>query len=522
MNEITSNILLILGLTPIIGILIILGLPSQQLREINRKDIDKEIALIVSLITFWISIMIWIKFDKGNPDFQMVQKLDWMSLNGTSFVLGIDSISLFFILLTTLLIPICILISWESVKHMTKEFVISLLLLESLLIIVFLVLDLISFYIFFESTLIPMVLIIAVWGSRKEKIQATYYLFIYTLIGSVFMLLGIFYIYYEIGTTDYQVLLNSSIPNNVQKWLWLAFFASFAVKIPMIPFHIWLPQAHTEAHLSGSIALAGILLKLGGRPFSFALRPTKFNPLIIQRRDYSSDSNLPPKMDNKFTGFATVHKFGKYRIGPHNQDVLGVIFGSLLGDGWLELNNSTVRFRNEKGNTESNRPYAFWLNTYFFELGYVLNEIPYIGHREKTDQVRYNISTVPFTSLKWIYDLFYPEGKKVVPLEIMNYLTPLGLAIWIMDDGGALNKGVKLSTHSFTLEECKYLIKVLNDRFQLKASYHFQGQGSQGNNQYIIYIWKESMPHLREIVGLYIIPEMRYKIEADLRPLAKI
>ena len=263
MNWIASNILLILAITPIIGIFIILGLPSQQLREMGKKDIDKEIALIVSLITFWISIVVWIKFDNGNPDFQMVQKLDWMPLSGTSFILGIDGISLFFILLTTLLIPICILSSWESVKHMTKEFVICLLLLESLLIIVFLVLDLISFYIFFESTLIPMILIIAVWGSRKEKIQATYYLFIYTLIGSVFMLLGIFYIYYEIGTTDYQVLLNSFIPDNVQKWLWLAFFASFAVKIPMVPFHIWLPQAHTEAHLSGSIALAGILLKLG-------------------------------------------------------------------------------------------------------------------------------------------------------------------------------------------------------------------------------------------------------------------
>lgn len=298
MNFISSNILLILGLTPVLGIFIISSL-SIIPNIYNTNNRDKEIGLIISLITFWISIWVWIKFDNGNPDFQMVQRFDWMPLNGTSFILGIDGISLFFILLTTLLIPICILSSWESVKHMSKEFIMSLLLLESLLIIVFLVLDLISFYIFFEGTLIPMILIIAVWGSRKEKVQATYYLFIYTLIGSVFMLLGIFYIYYEIGTTDYQVLLNAIIPDNIQKWLWLAFFASFAVKIPMVPFHIWLPQAHTEAHLSGSIALAGILLKLG--------------------------YHKKPKINKYFDGFSKYQMWGKNKVGPQ------VI---ILGDRW--------------------------------------------------------------------------------------------------------------------------------------------------------------------------------------------
>jgi proton-translocating NADH-quinone oxidoreductase chain M len=261
MNWLLSNILLILIVTPLIGTIIILGLPLRSIRE--NKNRDKEIALITSLITFWLAILVWFYFDNGNPDFQMVQKLNWMPLSGTNFIIGLDGISLFFILLTALLIPICILSSWESVQHLTREFVVCLLVLETLLITVFLVLDLISFYIFFESTLIPMLLIIVVWGSRKEKIQAAYYLFIYTLIGSVLMLLGIFYLYYQIGTTDYQILLNSNINENVQKWLWLAFFASFAVKIPMVPFHIWLPQAHTEAHLSGSIILAGILLKLG-------------------------------------------------------------------------------------------------------------------------------------------------------------------------------------------------------------------------------------------------------------------
>ena len=329
-----NNILLLLIMTPILGIILILGLPSQQLRTIWNKNIDKEIALIFSLITFWISIYVWIKFDNGNPEFQMVQKLDWMPLSGTTFLLGIDGISLVFILLTTLLIPICLLSSWESVKHLTKEFTISLLVLESLLIIVFLVLDLISFYIFFESTLIPMLLIIVVWGSRKEKIQAAYYLIIYTLIGSVLMLLGIFYLYYEVGTTDYQTLLNSSINENVQKILWLAFFASFAVKIPMVPFHIWLPQAHTEAHLSGSVVLAGILLKLGGYGFLrfslplFPLASIYFTPLIFVLSSiailYASLTTLRQIDLKRIIAYSSVSHMGLVTLAIFTRNSLGI------------------------------------------------------------------------------------------------------------------------------------------------------------------------------------------------------
>lgn len=334
MTWLGSNMLLILAITPVIGIIIISALPSQHLRKEKHKDIDKEIALITSLVTLWISIIIWINFDNGNPEFQMVKTLNWMPLSGTTFTIGIDGISLLFILLTTLLIPICVLSSWKSVKHLTKEFLISLLVLETLLIVVFIVLDIISFYIFFESTLIPMILIITVWGSRKEKIQAAYYLFIYTLAGSVLMLLGIFYLYYEIGTTDYQVLLNASINENVQKWLWLAFFASFAVKIPMIPFHIWLPQAHTEAHLSGSIALAGILLKLGGYGFlrySLPLFPDAsiyFTPIIFLLSGiaiiYASLTTLRQIDLKRIIAYSSVSHMGLVTLAIFTRNVIGI------------------------------------------------------------------------------------------------------------------------------------------------------------------------------------------------------
>lgn len=482
----TSNLLLILSITPLLGALIILSLPAQLNKE-------KEVGLIFSLITFWISIIVWLNFDNGNPDFQMVQKLNWMPLSGTYFFLGIDGISLFFVLLTTLLIPICILSSWESVKHLTKEFIISLLVLESLLIIVFLVLDLISFYIFFESTLIPMLLIIAVWGSRKEKIQAAYYLFIYTLIGSVLMLLGIFYIYYEIGTTDYQILLNSTINENVQKWLWLAFFASFAVKIPMVPFHIWLPQAHTEAHLSGSIVLAGILLKLGELP------------------------NMP-KMKNIFQGFAKFQMWGKNRIGPHNKEVIEVIMGLLLGDGWLDRTKDSVRICTEKSDSIGNKAYGFWLNQFFFERGYVAMKNPNKKIRKVGDKmiITWLIKSVKFTSLNWLYESFYPQGKKIIPKEILNfYLSPLSLAIWFMDDGSGLNKGVKLATHGFTKEECLYLVDLLKLKFHLKASIHNQGKSKDGSkNLYSIYIWKESMPIFYKLITPYLLPQMKYKLHS--------
>jgi proton-translocating NADH-quinone oxidoreductase chain M len=210
---------------------------------------------------------LWIEFDFFISKFQFVEKIYWLEFFNINCFLGIDGISLLFIILTTFLYPICILSSWKSINNFYKEFIIVFLMMESLLLIVFSILDLVLFYIFFESVLIPMFLIVGVWGSRRRKVRAAYMLFLYTLFGSVLMLLAILVIYFQAGTTDYQVLLTTTFSDNTQKLLWLAFFISFASKIPMVPVHIWLPEAHVEAPTIGSVILAGVLLKLGSYGF---------------------------------------------------------------------------------------------------------------------------------------------------------------------------------------------------------------------------------------------------------------
>jgi proton-translocating NADH-quinone oxidoreductase chain M len=247
----------LLIITPILGSLILLFTPSNNIHFIRK------VALYTSLFTFIISILIWLYFDYGVSNFQFISSFLWFSSLNINVFLGLDSISLLFIILTTFIFPLCILNSWKSVTIYLKEYMILFLVMESLLLIVFSVLDLFLFYIFFESILIPMFLLIGVWGSRTRKIRASYMFFFYTLGGSILLLLSIMSIYAEIGTTDYQVLLLHEFSPYRQKLLWIAFFISFASKVPMVPFHIWLPEAHVEAPTTGSVVLAGILLKLG-------------------------------------------------------------------------------------------------------------------------------------------------------------------------------------------------------------------------------------------------------------------
>lgn len=256
-----------------------------------------------------------------------------------NFILGLDAISLFFIILTTFLIPVCILVGWSSIQIYVKEYCIAFLILESLMITVFSVLDLLLFYIFFESVLIPMFIIIGIWGSRQRKIRAAYQFFLYTLFGSVLMLLAILLIFYQTGSLDLEILYSTNFSENRQILLWLAFFSSFAVKVPMVPVHIWLPEAHVEAPTAGSVILAGILLKLGTYGFlrfSIPLFPYAslyFAPLIhtlsIIAIIYTSLTTLRQIDLKKIIAYSSVAHMNFVTIGIFSLNAQG-IEGSIL------------------------------------------------------------------------------------------------------------------------------------------------------------------------------------------------
>ena len=242
---------------PLLGVFFVFITPKVELNLI------KSIGLFFSTITLVFSTSFWFFFDHSTPNFQFVECYNWSSLNNFSFCVGIDGISIFFVILTTLLVPLCLISSFGVIRFRLKEFVLSFILLELFVLIVFVVLDLVLFYVFFESVLLPMFIIIGIWGSRQRKVRAAYFFFIYTLFGSVLMLLAILIIYFQTGSTDIQLLFTSEFSESRQLLLWLGFFLSFAAKVPMLPVHIWLPESHVEAPTAGSVILAGVLLKIG-------------------------------------------------------------------------------------------------------------------------------------------------------------------------------------------------------------------------------------------------------------------
>jgi NADH-quinone oxidoreductase subunit M len=264
---------------PLVGVLGILALRlSARADEPKSVETAKWVALVTTLATLALTVLLVVRFDTANPGFQFVEETAWFM--GLHYRMGVDGISVLFVLLTAFLMPICIAASWRSIDKRVHEYLIAFLILETLVIGVFCALDLVLFYIFFEFGLVPMFLIIGIWGGAR-RVYAAFKFFLYTLLGSVLMLAAILFMIGISGTSSIPELMQYAFTAEAQTWLWLAFFASFAVKMPMWPVHTWLPDAHVEAPTAGSVILAGILLKMGGYGFlRFSL------PMFPQASDF--------------------------------------------------------------------------------------------------------------------------------------------------------------------------------------------------------------------------------------------
>ncbi|CCJ07189.1 NADH-quinone oxidoreductase subunit M [Methylocystis sp. SC2] len=319
---------------PLVGVAFLLtqkGDDEASLRNIRWA------TLATTLATFALSLVIWSGFDTTSAAFQFVEEKNWLG-SGLVYKMGVDGFSMPFVLLTTFLMPFAILASWDSIQKRVKEYMIAFLVLETLMIGVFCALDLVLFYLFFEGGLIPMFLIIGIWGG-KRRVYASFKFFLYTLVGSLLMLVAILAMYGKAGTTDITVLLNTDFPKEMQTWLWLAFFASFAVKMPMWPVHTWLPDAHVEAPTAGSVILAAILLKMGGYGFirfSLPMFPdasTNFAPLIyalsVIAIVYTSLVALVQEDIKKLIAYSSVAHMGFVTMGLFTlnaQGMQGAIF----------------------------------------------------------------------------------------------------------------------------------------------------------------------------------------------------
>jgi NADH-quinone oxidoreductase subunit M len=327
-------LLSIVTFLPLVGVAFIATLRGP---EANIARGARQTALWTTLVTFVVSLLLWTNFDTGTADFQFVEKVGWLG-GGINYHMGVDGISMLFIILTTFLMPLCILASWEAIENRVREYMIAFLVMETLMIGVFCALDMVLFYLFFEAGLIPMFMIIGVWGG-KRRIYATFKFFLYTLLGSVLMLLAMIYMYWQAGTTDIPTLMTTKFAPSAQIWLWLAFFASFAVKVPMWPVHTWLPDAHVEAPTAGSVILAGVLLKMGGYGFlrfSIPMFPdasAELTPFIyalsVVAVIYTSLVALMQEDMKKLIAYSSVAHMGFVTIGAFTMTQQGVQ-GSIL------------------------------------------------------------------------------------------------------------------------------------------------------------------------------------------------
>ena len=326
---------------PVLSVTTFLPLLGALLIYLSRGDDaaaqrnSRWIALWTTIITFAISLIMVANFDASSPAFQFVEKAPWMG-GQINYHMGVDGISLPFVILTTALMPFCIIASWSAIEKRIREYMMAFLILETLMIGTFSALDLVLFYLFFEGGLIPMFLIIGVWGGPR-RVYASFKFFLYTLLGSGLMLLAIMALYLNAGTTDIPTLMNTAVPRNMQTWAWLAFFASFAVKMPMWPVHTWLPDAHVEAPTAGSVILAAILLKMGGYGFlrfslpMFPLASHDFAPLVFSLSAiaivYTSLVALMQEDMKKLIAYSSVAHMGFVTMGIFAGNVQGVAGG---------------------------------------------------------------------------------------------------------------------------------------------------------------------------------------------------
>jgi NADH-quinone oxidoreductase subunit M len=330
MNAAGFPLLSLLTFLPLAGGLVIMSVRGDEATVASNA---RWTALWTSLIVLALSLVLWFRFDPSDPGFQFVESATWLPAWGITYKMGVDGISILFVLLSTVLTPICILASWEAITVRVREYMLAFLILETMMVGMFSALDFVLFYMFFEGVLIPMYLIIGVWGGPR-RVYAAIKFFLYTLTGSVLMLLALLAMWYVAGTTDIPTLLHTQFAASMQTWLFLAFLASFAVKVPMWPVHTWLPDAHVEAPTAGSVILAGVLLKMGGYGFlrfSVPMLPVasaEFAPLIyalsVVAVVYTSLVALAQTDMKKLIAYSSVAHMGLVTIGIFTVNVQGL------------------------------------------------------------------------------------------------------------------------------------------------------------------------------------------------------